>query len=494
MSMRRLVFWITLLAVFAMAARISVDTDTWWHLRAGQWILENQEVPQQDPFSYTRAGEAWQYPGWLVEVPLFWIYQALGPGGLNLWAAGMVTLAFYFVWQTMSGGVFLRAFVVVLAAAASGVYWAARPYMVTFVLAALFLWILEDSSSGRKDRVWWLPLLMILWANSHGGFIIGFIIWGVYFVEGCLEVLGALLKDGLTLKRSTLEHLTLENHQLRKLFLIGIGMLAAVVLNPSGPIMLLYPFKTVAIDSLREFIQEWQSPDFHNRQVQPFLWLLFLTLGAVGFSGRRMKPADFFLVTGFGYLAFLAGRNISLFAIAAPMVLSRHAADVIQAVTTRVGMSLKVPSAAVPTKFQSRLNIFLLVIILIAVVIKVGLVFPRKANAAFFEESLPVGTVAYLQENSPPGRLFNHYNWGGYLVWALPEYPVFIDGRTDLYDDDVIETWLQVVRADPGWEAVLEGWGVNLVLIEPGMPLAAALEASGWALLAADEVSVLYGR
>ena len=107
MSTQRLVTWITFLAIFAMSARVSVDSDTWWHLRAGQWIIEQRAVPQTDPFSYTRLGQPWEYPGWLVEVPMIWIYQALGPGGLNLWTAVMVTLAFTFVWRTLTGGAFL---------------------------------------------------------------------------------------------------------------------------------------------------------------------------------------------------------------------------------------------------------------------------------------------------------------------------------------------------------------------------------------------------
>ncbi|MGD9093603.1 MAG: hypothetical protein PVF74_12205, partial [Anaerolineales bacterium] len=186
MTTERLVKWITFFAVFAMAARISVDTDTWWHLRAGAWILENGSVPQVDPFSYTRFGEPWQYPGWIVEIPMYAIFQTLGPGGLNLWTAFMVTFTFWFIWQTLSGGPFMRAFVIVLAAATAGVYWAARPYLVTFLLAAVYLWILEDYRWGRiksrSIRMWLLPTLMVLWANSHGGFAVGFLIWGVYFV------------------------------------------------------------------------------------------------------------------------------------------------------------------------------------------------------------------------------------------------------------------------------------------------------------------------
>src|SRR5690606_13624710 len=99
--------------------------------------------------------------------------RALGPGGLNLWTAGMVTLSFAFLWRTLSGGLFLRVFIFVLAATVSAVYWAARPYLVTFLFAAVFLWILEDMRWGRippgSRRLLWLPVLMVIWANSHGG-------------------------------------------------------------------------------------------------------------------------------------------------------------------------------------------------------------------------------------------------------------------------------------------------------------------------------------
>lgn len=144
LTTKRLVIWITFLAVFAMAARISVDTDTWWHLRSGQWIVENQRLPYTDPFSYTRAGQSWEYPGWLVQIPMYVVFRIAGPGGLNLLTALLVTLAYFFIWRTLNGGVFLKAIAVVMAAAASGVYWAARPYMLTFVLSAIFIWILEN--------------------------------------------------------------------------------------------------------------------------------------------------------------------------------------------------------------------------------------------------------------------------------------------------------------------------------------------------------------
>lgn len=459
-----------------------MDTDTWWHLRAGEWIWEQRAIPRVDVFSYTRAGTPWQYPGWLVELPVWGIYRAFGPGGLNLWTAAMVTLAFIFVWQTLSGGQYLRAFILVLAAAASGVYWAARPYMVTFVLSAVFLWILENNrcrpGEVSSKRLWWLPVLMLIWANSHGGFAVGFILWGVYW----LREVGLWLRNWCSGFTSSLKLLTF----------VGVGMLLAVCVNPYGVTMLAYPFKTVSIGALKDYIQEWQSPDFHLISVQPFVLLFLLTLAAVGFSRKRMLFTDFALISIFTYMALLAGRNIALFALVCPMVLTRHAAPPLEALARYIGFR---PSALnTYSRGKKIINSILLGLTLLVTGFKVSLIFPDPVNEETFRKSLPIDAVSYIRQVKPPGRLFNSYNWGGYLLWALPEYPVFVDGRTDLYNDEVLGEWLRIVRAEEGWQEALDRWGVHLVLLEPDMPLVKWLKEKGWNLLYSDEVAVVYGR
>ena len=103
--------------------------------------------------------------------------------------------------------------------------------------------------------------------------------------------------------------------------------------------------------------------------------------------------------------------------------------------------------------------------------------------------------VAYIQEQSPPGQLFNSYNWGGYLLWALPEYPVFVDGRTDLYNDELIGEWISVMRVEDGWQDVLDEYNINLILIEAGSTLDRVLEREQeWQLAYSDELSVVYYR
>ena len=313
---------------------------------------------------------------------------------------------------------------------------------------------MEDFRWRGRDRLWWLPLLMLVWVNSHGGFVVGFILWGVYTFDALLrwawDRWGAVKAD------------TESGRRLVRLLVIGALTLAVVLVNPSGAAMYAYAFKTVGIGALQDYIQEWQSPNFHLLHVQPFAWLLLLTFAAIGASRRRLALTDFLLVAGFAYLGWMAGRNVALFALAAPLALTRHAAPLLAVLGRKLGYH---GVSQAPPK-SAWLNWIILTLLCLAVIIKALSIYPSAVNQDAFQRTLPIGAVTYLHRHQPAGKLFNSYNWGGYLLWALPEYPVFIDGRTDLYSDEVISEWLQVMRAEAGWQAVLERYGVNLILVE----------------------------
>jgi hypothetical protein len=124
---------------------------------------------------------------------------------------------------------------------------------------------------------------------------------------------------------------------------------------------------------------------------------------------------------------------------------------------------------------------------------------------AYIRQQYPLGAVEFLRAQRPEGQLFSTYAWGGYLIWALPQYPVFIDGRTDLYGDAVIGEWLDIMaaregvgqpggEAKPNWEDLLARRGVSQVLLEPGQPLLSALARAGWQTQYADELAVVMRR
>jgi hypothetical protein len=483
LSFRKLIVCITFLAVLTMALRVSIDTDTWWHLRAGEWMVEHGAILRTDPFSLTRLGQAWVNPGWLAQILLYGIYRLGGFPALNAFTALMVLVAFTFAWSIMEAPVTLRAFVLLLAVTVSGVYWAVRPYILSFALAGAFLYVLEGHRRGRRKLIWLLPPLMALWVNLHGGFAVGFLLLGAYGVGALLELFWPVFRH----KQSLTESWTADRGQVGGLWAaFGASMLAAG-LNPHGFAILLYPFQTVSIGALQDFIQEWQSPDFHQLHVQPFLWMLLLTMIAWAYSRRRVRPSELFLVAGFAYLSLMAGRNIALFALVAAPSLARHAQGALE---PYIKLNLR-PDSAYPPRLRM-VNVLLFGLLLLAAGVKMSIPLRAEENQDAIRGFAPVAAARALKQEAPPGELFNSYNWGGYLIWdAYPQYLTFVDGRTDLFDDEILNAYLLAWRAEPGWLEVFQDWDIHVALIESDAPLRDALLGVGWIERYSDEQAVI---
>jgi hypothetical protein len=318
---------------------------------------------------------------------------------------------------------------------------------------------------------------MALWVNLHGGFAIGFILLGLFFLAEAINWLAGPRESRARVAR-----------RIGWLVAVTAVCLLAVGLNPFGYEMLFYPFKTVSIRVLQDFIQEWQSPNFHLKEAQPFLWLLFLTMAAVGFSGKRFRLQEFLLVGTFGYMGFLAGRNVALFALVAPAVIVRHGQALLES---------RFPQWGKGTESQGRrsaVNWAVLGLAVVAVAAKFSFSALPGVNQSEVAQKEPVGAVGYLSTRPGLGRVFNSYNWGGYLIWSLPSYPVFVDGRTDLYSDSILQDYLSVTEAAPGWQAILDRWGATLILVEPGQAIVPVAQESGWVTLYQDSTSVLLQR
>jgi len=478
LTLDRLVVAIVFVSLFAMAVRTPVDTDMWWHLRSGQYIVETRTLPLVDPFSHTRASAAWINHGWLSQIVLYGAYAIGSLPMLALLVAGLVSIAFVFVWKQMDGGPFVRAFILVLAATTSAVIWAPRPQMFTFALTAIVGYIVYLYKWRQIDRLWLLPPIFVLWANVHGGFAVGFILLG-----GTLggEVLNRLLRhDGPE---------PLSWRRWRKLLAITALSYGLLIANPNGTALYTYPLRTITIGVLRDFIQEWSSPDFHQLFAQPFIWMLAATLAAVGWSGRRLDGGDFALVAGFAYSALLAGRNIAPFALVCAPVLARHAQSTIARLTNR---RQEQPRATGVTQ----LNGIILMIVVVLAAVKVIAPLLSSVQRQAERMALPVDAANWIETNRPTGQMFNSYNWGGYLIWRLwPEYAVYVDGRTDLYDDVFLRDYLKVASAQPGFESILDRDKVDWVVIEANSPLDAALSReTAWTQAYRDGQAAIFTR
>jgi hypothetical protein len=328
------------------------------------------------------------------------------------------------------------------------------------------------------DRLWLIPIIMCIWGNLHAGFSIGFIFLGGVIAG---ETLGRLFNPG--------SDQYLEWRGIGKLVIISLISAAALVINPYGLQMLVVPFQTVSIGALRDFIQEWNSPNFQGRETWGFIFLLLGILGAAGASKRRLNWTDFVLVGGTAFMSLLAGRNIAVFAVAATPVLTYH----LDSILTERGWAVQPVRRVSPG--MARINLILLIVVLLGCLLKVLLVLDQKTVAQEMRNYLPVGAAEYLQANPPPREMFNSYNWGGYLMFALPDTPVYVDGRTDLYGDTFLMDYLQTAIGGDNWRETLDGQGINTVVVEQGSGLARRLrDDAGWQEVYSDSMASIFER
>ncbi|MCY3834087.1 MAG: hypothetical protein OXG85_13825 [Chloroflexi bacterium] len=468
---------IVFLLIFAMASRVSVDPDLWWHLRLGEYILETGSPVYADVFSHTRAGQAHKNHSWLSQVVMFGIWRLAGHLGLTLFVSSLATAGMIFLYRAGAGTIYMRGFALVIGAACAAAFWSPRPQMFTFLFSSVLVFILFELKYKCRDHLWSLPLLFVCWVNLHGGFIIGLLILGAFLLGECVNAALAL------------GNARIQPGKLRKLLMIAPLSLAVMPINPLGIDVFAVPFDTAGIGGLRKYIQEWQPPDFSQPYTWGFVALLLLALGAKVASRRRADATEHLLVGGALGLALFSGRNLSLFTVAALPVATIHINDLL----IRRGWLLPFRFRSRETPGRAVINVLLICLVALGVLTRVLYVSSDNIIGAAVSRNWPADAARFLNASALEGRLFNSYNWGGYLIFSARDFPVFIDGRTDLYRDFLDE--YAAAYGGEAWRAVFKRWDIDVALIESASPLAGELEAApDWLLEYADEIASIYMR
>ena len=363
LDLSNLVTAIVLIAVFAMAVRVPISPDMWWHLRCGQVQWQTKSVIQSDLFSHTAHGTPWVNQSWLPQLMMYGLYALGGLPALALSVAALVAATFGFVLATAQSkgryDTFWRAFVVLWAAISTGRVWAARPHLTTFLLTAVWTCLL-DRQRRKGDGVGvlaWLPPLMAVWANCHGGYVVGFLLLGAEIGGRILDALWQRQIEGLWTR-------------LRPLLLVTVLVALAALLNPQGLRLLLFPFQTLGSYAQQQYVAEWASPDFHAVDLLPFLALLLATWSAAALGERRIAGGELLRLLGFTAMSLRSGRYLGLCAVViAPILISRGALAM-----TQLGKHWGRPHiASSPARGSPVLNWALLILILIAAGIKVAM-------------------------------------------------------------------------------------------------------------------------
>jgi hypothetical protein len=445
------------------------DSDSMWQIKVGQWILEHGAMPSSDVFSFTRYGEPWMSSSWLSQV----IYAiAYGPGD---WA-GPVILTSIAIGVTVA--IFLhllspyidsaRAILIMtLALLASTTHLFARPHVLALPVLLAFIGGLIAAADRRTHPSWWLLPLMALWANLHGGFVLGLALIGPIGLEALWSA-APRRRVRLALRWA----------------LFGVAAVAASCLTPYGWNSLLGATKILSLGKLLSLIGEWKPADFST-----FTFFEAALLGLVGIAFYRkltLSVPRILLVLGLIWMALTHVRNIEVFAFIVPLVLAKPIAE-----------QWGTAEAAQPGFDRTRS--MPAITILAAVAIAVGgwastRVFVAQHHFAFLPYVTPVAAVDLLQQRKAQ-RVFSTAPFGGYMI--ARDMKVFIDGRAELYGEQYVVDYFNAIEARNVGEllSLLDKYRIDATLLNATSPAGYALDhVKGWKRLYKDDTAVIHVR
>lgn len=490
--------WLLFTAVFSMAAVPPVDPDLWWHLSNGRLMLTTGSIPHVDLYSFSAAGHSWVMHEWLADLGMYMLFQLWGLPWLVATFAGIVTVAAICLYLLLrrTGLVPAAAVALTLVGALAGsTAWGARPQLLNVLFFGLLLLGLLEYRAGRL-HAWMLPPFIWLWANLHSAFLVGVIISGL-FVAG--EAFDAWRSREGSMPRPRLTALAAA---------LGVGALLSVI-NPFGIQTLLFSLGTLTSPLIQNNIQEWASPDFHSLPGLLVEGFVFLMLGGLATGRVKARTSEWLLAFALLYLALSSQRHVPLFVLgAAPFIgrcaqaLLSTAASMLPPVARRAAGEAarrnRPARPAGPSPALGAVNLALLLVVGTGMIAYRALPSLRPASEArAIAAVLPVQATDALQRIGRPVRVFNYYDYGGYLVWRLYSDGgrVFIDGRVEVYGSEVFSRYLRVSYMASGWQDVLLQSHPDAIVFPSAHPLVGILQQDPqWTMLSRDGVATVFTR
>jgi hypothetical protein len=444
LSQSETVFFLVLVAVLAFPGLVYLhnfyvnDPDLGWHLRSGQWILQNHSFPRTDPFSIYGADKPWIAYSWLFSVLLYKLHQWMGLSGIAVFEVVIRTalaFALYDMARRLGSGFWRAAALTVLALYPMFRIIGPRPGMFT-ILFLIFEFSILAASRSARSALWLLPPLFALWANLHIQFVYGLFVLGVFAGEPLLN----------SLLRYRSEHRFALRGKLP--WLVLAASFLATLLNPYAWRVYQTVFQYIGQTKAFNSIIELQAMDF--RYPANFA-LLFLGLAAAYALGwrRNFRPVQVFLLLFSAALAFRAVKDVWFLSIVCLWILAENPAGE----TVRPALNSLRHKIAVP--------VCVLAVLLFAAR-RYGLT--NDMLQMSYDGRFPEAAARYIEQHRLPGPLFNDFNWGGFLIWRLPQYRVSIDGRTNVHGDDRVGRYGDTWRGKPGWDSDPDLAQANLVL------------------------------
>lgn len=494
-------------ALFIFFLKINLwDYDFWWHISTGRYIITEKQLPDKDTFSFTSELEENKNPFpkresfilkqyWLAQSLFYMIFHLAGAKGIILLRSLILVLTLFAVyWHLNKAGVtlyisFLFLFLLFTVSTSSV---GERPVLFSFLFAAVVFLVLEDFRTEKGRKIFLLPPLMLLWANMHGGFILGNIIIAVFLFGESINIL--LKKSAFTKQQKAV------------FYSMGMIAIAFSFINPNGWHAIAISFSG-RYEIFTKGIQEYQSPfSFYINKIKPIQYkeviLAVMAPLILIIRNKRLNLTHILLLAGLYYMAATASRFIFFYAIIATMICAKETNVIVN------GFFRKKLSDKAHKKVENLLTVAALCSI------SLFMIGHFKYSELEFKvssrSSVPEAAVDFIEKNKLPGNMFNDYGYGGYLTWKLyPWKKNFIDTRSLNITTMTEYDW--IIRAAPFaeevnpsalntplWQRLLTHYKINFMLLSlfdvfgEVMPLVSEiLENDSWVPIYYDPISLV---
>ncbi len=477
-----------------LATKMLGDAGIGWHIRTGQQILSTHHIPRVDPYSSIMSGKPWIAWEWLYDAIVGAVDSRMGLNGVVWLNALLIAGTFAITFQSMikrGTKLFAALVLILLAISASMIHVLARPHVASWLFVVIWFGILDGSEqesvagkiAARSRRLWLLPVMMVIWVNLHGGFLLGLLLCAIFWCSSlwCWQTTAQTFDD--TLLRLAC------GKRLRDLSAITLLCAAATFVNPYGGALHRHILSYLRNPFLMDHIEEFQSPNFHQLAPRCFLVLLLLTFAAVAIRKTALKASEFLLLLFAIYAGLFASRNIPLASILLVLVVG----PLLPPLRALSKFSKKM--TAVDSTLQGHIWVVAVVVFVLLVDVNGGR-FAGKVltNAHFDPTRMPVAAVDHLQTIGISDPVLTPDSWGGYVIYRLyPRTKVVLDDRHDLYGEQVLASYLKMYRAQPGWDDFLRDHNVTCVLMPRNAAISAMLsQTPGWKSVYSDDLAIIF--
>lgn len=461
------------LGIFLLFFLPSADPDLGWQIRCGQQYWQEKRICAQNEFSVLREDYVWSHSHSLYQLLIFPFWRWGGLWGLSFLNGLLIVLGFRIFLSTAGNRFWKIVFLPLIILASWPVFsLGIRSQLLSIVYFLLLLKLIELAKTQNRRLFLLTPLLIWIWANSHGGFIIGLVILGFFLLQQTIFVLRRAERP----------------EKYIKVLLVAIVSPVLSLINPFGLKIYQEAWRHFYTIPLGNLIAEWASPPLVLQAI--IILLLFASWYFI--FNLRFKNSSFFYfltITALAVLSLKAQRNIPFFFLFFSYLsalfldrlhLIKHFLKSLAFLTTILIFSLG---------FLYRLPKTVLV------------------NASWERFCLngpvqyPCEAVKFLKTQEE-GNIFNRYEWGGFLIWQLPKNKVFVDGRMPAWPTESGESpytiYLRTLQNQPGWEKTLRDYNIKWILITPGTFMDILLKPNpgkfGWQEVFRDETAVVYKK